>query len=71
MIVITAYLTIKFFRAIFWCFAAMIWLCFAFGGWTLVLGVAAISLVFDRQAARRIIRQGAQTLALPEYLKVK
>ena len=66
---IILYLWILFFRAIFWCFAAMIWLCFAFAAWSLVLVTALFLIWFDRRATVQLFGSAARIFALPDYLR--
>lgn len=64
---ILLYLTIKFFQGMFWCFAAMIWLCFALAGAMLVtaFGLAMLSFGDDGQA----LRAGFRAIRPPAYLR--
>lgn len=63
------YLWIIFFRAMFWCFAAMIWLCFASAAWMMVLLGAALIVWFDRRAAIDALSKAARIFAPPDYLR--
>jgi hypothetical protein len=66
---ILLYLWILTFRAIFWCFAAMIWLCFASAAWMLVLVTAVFLIWFDRRTTIRLLGGAAQLFAPPDYLR--
>lgn len=66
---ILLYLWILFFRAVFWCFAAMIWLCLAVSAWSLVLVTAMVLILFDREATIRLLSGAGRVFAPPEYLR--
>jgi hypothetical protein len=66
---ILLYLWILFFRAMFWCFAAMIWLCFASAAWMLVLLTAVLLIWFDRRATVNMLSSAARIFAPPDYLR--
>lgn len=57
------------FKGLFWCFAAMIWLCFASAAWSLVLLTALLLVWFDRQATIRMLSSAARIFAPPDYLR--
>lgn len=57
------------FKGIFWCFAAMIWLCFAWAVWGFVLCAALIMVWFDRPATVRLIKATARNFGPPDYLR--
>lgn len=61
---VAAYL---FFKAVFWCFAAMIWLCFAVSGFMLWGMVALILLPLG--AGGQVWRSGLRSLRPPAYLR--
>jgi hypothetical protein len=64
ILLIGAYL---FFKGLFWCFAAMIWLCFAVSGFMLVGMVALILLPLG--AGGEVWRSGIRSLRPPAYLR--
>lgn len=66
---IVLYVWILFFRAMFWCFAAMIWLCFASAAWSMVLLTAVLLIWFDRQATVRMLSSASRVFAPPDYLR--
>jgi hypothetical protein len=66
---ILIYLWVLLFRAIFWCFAAMIWLCFAFSAWMLVLITAMVLVWFDRRATINLFASANRVFAPPDYLR--
>lgn len=68
ILLIGAYLL---FKGLFWCFAAMIWLCFASAAWSLVLLTALLLVWFDRQATIRLFGSAARIFAPPDYLRSK
>lgn len=65
------YLWYLLFKAMFWCFAAMIWLCFASAAWSMVLLTALLLVWFDRQATIRLLSGAARIFAPPDYLRSK
>lgn len=66
ILLIGAYLL---FKGLFWCFGAMIWLCFAFAAWSMVLLTALLLVWFDRQATIRMLSSAARIFAPPDYLR--
>jgi hypothetical protein len=66
---IILYLVVKGFQAIFWCFAAMIWLCFASAAWMMVLMTALLLVWFDRDATVRLLSGATRIFAPPDYLR--
>lgn len=71
MIIVFAYVTLLLFRAIFWCFAAMIWLCLASAAWMLVLAAASLLIFFDRVGTIKLLSGAARVFAPPRYLRIK
>jgi hypothetical protein len=66
---IVLYLGYLLFKGLFWCFAAMIWLCFALAAWSLVLLTATLLVWFDRQATIQLLGGAARIFAPPDYLR--
>jgi len=63
------YLIYLLFKAMFWWFAAMIWLCFASAAWMLVLTTAVLLVWFDRKATIRLFASATRVFAPPAYLR--
>lgn len=60
-----------FWRAVFWCFAAMIWLCLASAAWMLVLMMACLTIWLDRRFTVNLLAVAAKIFAPPRYLRIK
>lgn len=68
---ILLYLGYLLFKAVFWCFGAMIWLCFASAAWSLVLLAATLLVWFDREATVHLLSGAARIFAPPDYLRAR
>lgn len=64
ILLVAAYLFLK---GTFWCFAVMIWLCFAVSGFMLV-GIFALILL-PLGLGGQVWRSGLRSLAPPAYLR--
>lgn len=56
-------------KGLFWCFAAMIWLCFALAAWSMVLLTALLLVWFDYGATVRLFASASEIFAPPDYLR--